>query len=599
MTKAIEDAANALAIRTALGVPTNAELAAVSDVADAAYVKPVDGIPHNDLHTGIRDQLDLADTALQPGMLPVGTTVTAAQISDSGAAGRTLLQKATLPEIQYLVSGGVKAVPPFDGIQYDLKMLGAGRVLTLPNPYPGQVHAPIHPSIVESRTGFGGYRYWLAYTPYPGYASLYENPCVAASNNLVDWFEPATNPLVAVPAGSPATGYNADTHIAFNANESELHLIFRERLFPSGNSVQHMSTTDGKTWSSRVALFGGAIGTQDVASPSLWWTGAKWRIISHNLDNALRPLELWESSSSDIRSVYTKLTTVGIAAEPGRLWWHTHVVAQSDGSLIGLAQDNDGSSGAPGELYVIHSGDGGFSFAKRRLAGAASGNYRSALLPQVGGALAIVSDYGTLSLSVKNLQATPYNSSALPVTASAVFDDVALADNFNRADSTTIGTSSSGVGYSPSTWGILSNKAYAVTSGVCVINSGKADHSVFAKLHSVETNNGQVWLVVRRPSASDVNFWRMGMSGNTLTRGITLVLQCVVAGAVASTYVCGGVSPGDRFGVIAIGHALLCVINGAVGRVVIDARNSTGMFCGLQGNASTNMLIDDLVIRTV
>lgn len=105
MTKAIEDAANALAIRTALGVPTNAELAAVSDVADAAYVKPVDGIPHNDLHTGIRDQLDLADTALQPGVLPVGTTVTAAQISDAGAAGRTLLQKATLPEIQSLVSG--------------------------------------------------------------------------------------------------------------------------------------------------------------------------------------------------------------------------------------------------------------------------------------------------------------------------------------------------------------------------------------------------------------------------------------------------------------------------------------------------------------
>ena len=108
MTKAIEDAANALAIRTALGVPTNAELAAVSGVAEAAYVKPADGIPHNDLHNGIRDQLDLADTALQPGALPVGTTVAAAQISDAGAAGRTLLQKATLPEIQSLVSRDVE-----------------------------------------------------------------------------------------------------------------------------------------------------------------------------------------------------------------------------------------------------------------------------------------------------------------------------------------------------------------------------------------------------------------------------------------------------------------------------------------------------------
>lgn len=105
MTKPIEDAANALAIRTALGVPTNAELAAVSGVANAAYVKPENGIPHNDLHVGILNQLDLADTALQPGELPVNTTVTAAQISDAGAAGRTLLKKATLPEIQSLVSG--------------------------------------------------------------------------------------------------------------------------------------------------------------------------------------------------------------------------------------------------------------------------------------------------------------------------------------------------------------------------------------------------------------------------------------------------------------------------------------------------------------
>jgi hypothetical protein len=46
-----------------------------------------------------------AETALQPGALPVGTTVTAAQVSDAGAAGRELMKKATLPEIQALVSG--------------------------------------------------------------------------------------------------------------------------------------------------------------------------------------------------------------------------------------------------------------------------------------------------------------------------------------------------------------------------------------------------------------------------------------------------------------------------------------------------------------
>lgn len=56
-----------------------------------------------------------ADTALQPGVLPAGTTLPAAQISDAGAAGRTLLQTATMPEIQALVSGYV-AVATFEDL---------------------------------------------------------------------------------------------------------------------------------------------------------------------------------------------------------------------------------------------------------------------------------------------------------------------------------------------------------------------------------------------------------------------------------------------------------------------------------------------------
>jgi len=47
------------------------------------------------LHQGIRDQLDLAESALQPGApLPAGTTVTAAQVSDASAAGRSVLTAA-------------------------------------------------------------------------------------------------------------------------------------------------------------------------------------------------------------------------------------------------------------------------------------------------------------------------------------------------------------------------------------------------------------------------------------------------------------------------------------------------------------------------
>lgn len=67
---------------------------AAQATAAAAYVRPESGIPHADLHQGIRDQLDIAESALQPGVLPAGTTVTAAQVSDASAAGRSVLTAA-------------------------------------------------------------------------------------------------------------------------------------------------------------------------------------------------------------------------------------------------------------------------------------------------------------------------------------------------------------------------------------------------------------------------------------------------------------------------------------------------------------------------
>ena len=46
-----------------------------------------------------------ADSALQPGAQPAGVTILAEQVQDSGAAGREILRKGTMPEIQALVSG--------------------------------------------------------------------------------------------------------------------------------------------------------------------------------------------------------------------------------------------------------------------------------------------------------------------------------------------------------------------------------------------------------------------------------------------------------------------------------------------------------------
>lgn len=55
---------------------------------------PAAGIPASDLAASVQTSLGKADAALQPGALPAGTTLPAAQINDATAAGRAVLTAA-------------------------------------------------------------------------------------------------------------------------------------------------------------------------------------------------------------------------------------------------------------------------------------------------------------------------------------------------------------------------------------------------------------------------------------------------------------------------------------------------------------------------
>lgn len=58
---------------------------------------PAAGIPAADLAASVQTSLGKADAALQPGILPAGTTLPAAQISDATAVGRAVLTAANAP----------------------------------------------------------------------------------------------------------------------------------------------------------------------------------------------------------------------------------------------------------------------------------------------------------------------------------------------------------------------------------------------------------------------------------------------------------------------------------------------------------------------
>jgi hypothetical protein len=84
----------------------------------------------------------------------------------------------------------------------------------------------IHPDLVFIPSGFAGYYYWMATTPYRDRNDDYENPSLLASIDGITWEVPSgiPNPL----AGMPACDHNNDADLIYNANTNELWLYYQE-----------------------------------------------------------------------------------------------------------------------------------------------------------------------------------------------------------------------------------------------------------------------------------------------------------------------------------------------------------------------------------
>lgn len=53
--------------------------------------------------------------------------------------------------------------------------------------YYGGKNQPTHPSVVSFEKAWNGYKYWMAYSPFPNGNGDEENPCIAVSNDLLYW----------------------------------------------------------------------------------------------------------------------------------------------------------------------------------------------------------------------------------------------------------------------------------------------------------------------------------------------------------------------------------------------------------------------------
>lgn len=147
--------------------------------------------------------------------------------------------------------------------------------INLQDPY--NTNQGYHPKIISFDNFWHGYKYWMAFTPYPNRDSLKENPCINVSNDLKNWFCPKglINPL---DTPDKNTSYNSDTHLLYNQETKNLEIFWRYVNHPT-ITIYTKKSNDGINWSKKIIfLKSNNKDKKDFISPTIIYENGKYKI---------------------------------------------------------------------------------------------------------------------------------------------------------------------------------------------------------------------------------------------------------------------------------------------------------------------------------
>lgn len=141
---------------------------------------------------------------------------------------------------------------------------------------------PYHPKVLHFSNGFGGYKYWMAQTPYPiggqPYRDRWEVPVIYRSQDGVEW-EVVVNPLDDLTADEVTNlDYMSDPHLVFHNGMLECwyRLTKNKKTY-----ILRKRTSDGVNWGERETMIDttvyGMVRSQSIfiedGKYKMWYTG--------------------------------------------------------------------------------------------------------------------------------------------------------------------------------------------------------------------------------------------------------------------------------------------------------------------------------------
>ena len=220
----------------------------------------------------------------------------------------------------------------------------------------------VHPKVLYFENGFGGHKYWMAYTPYPYSNDKHENPCVAYSNDGFMWVNINANPL-SDPGGH---GYNSDTHLVYRSDTGVLECWYRyvgdASDSPREETIFRRTTTDGITWTAEEQIYSNTSGNYSrILSPAIIFENNIYKIwCVQQKNNDPVTIAYYEAPATDatawvkIREINLTYTDNGIRVYP----WHMDVIKDGDTYIL-LVMCRNGTSIANNHcsLFITTSTD--------------------------------------------------------------------------------------------------------------------------------------------------------------------------------------------------------------------------------------------------
>lgn len=190
-----------------------------------------------------------------------------------------------------------------------------------------------HPSVLFFKDRFAGYKYWMAHTPYPYNNDDYENPCIVASVDGVNWVTPTgiANPIDIPTQEQIANKYHmSDTELVF-AN-GRLECWYRLNVNGGLDQILRKTSTDGVTWSEREVVLDKDTCGFYCLSPSLiyedgkykfWFVGTNYEI--YYIESVTGNNGTWTTPVVVTRNYATSPVTSDMKP------WHMDIIKDFDG----------------------------------------------------------------------------------------------------------------------------------------------------------------------------------------------------------------------------------------------------------------------------